>query len=233
MEPKIVSAEQWLAARLAHLEAEKAFDKQRDELSRARQALPWVRVEKDYSFSSADGEHSLSDLFGDASQLIVYHLMYHPSWEDGACPACSLLGANFDGLLPHLAARDVSFAAVSSATVEQIAAYRERLGWTFPWVSTDGNSFNADYEVGFTQQQLDAGVRYNYRDGVQFPSLDGPGASVFAKNEAGEVFHTYSTYARGLDKLIGVYHFLDMVPKGRDEDDLEFSMAWVRRHDEY
>ncbi|MGI9308247.1 MAG: DUF899 domain-containing protein [Gammaproteobacteria bacterium] len=231
--PDIVSREEWLQARLKHLEAEKAFDRQRDALSAARRDLPWVRVEEDYVFDSKSGPVKLADLFGDRSQLIIYHFMYHPSWEEGGCPACSLLGDHFDGIVKHLGQRDCSFAVVAKASVEQIEKYQQRLGWHFEWVSSGNNNFNRDYNVAFTAEEIQHGVRYNYRDGVKFPSEEGPGASVFTRNEAGEIFHSYSTYARGLDKLIGTYHFLDITPKGRDEDALPFSMAWVRRHDEY
>ena len=231
--PKIVTRSEWLTARLAHLEAEKALDRQRDELSKARRALPWVRIETDYVFEGAAGAVSLGDLFGQRQQLIVYHFMYHPSWEEGGCPSCSYLADHFDGMLAHLEQRDTSFVVVSRATIEQIENFKARMGWTFPWVSSVNNEFNRDFEVSFTVEELQNGVRYNYRDGVEFPSEEAPGASVFYRDEQGGIFHTYSTYARGLDHLIGTYHFLDLTPKGRDEDGLPYSMAWIRRHDEY
>ena len=230
---KIVSREEWLTARLAHLEAEKEFDRQRDALSSARRALPRVRVETDYVFDGVDGPLSFVELFGDRSQLIVYHFMYHPSWEAGGCPSCSYLADHFEGMVAHLAQRDASFVTVSKADIDQIESYKARMGWHFSWVSSAKNSFNRDYEVSFTPEELARGVRYNYRDDVEFPMEEAPGASVFYKDAQGDIFHTYSTYARGLDHLIGTYQWLDLTPKGRDEDELPFTMAWVRRHYEY
>ena len=174
----------------------------------------------------------LSGLFADCSQLIVYHFMLGASWEAG-CPSCSYLADHFDGMLAHLAHRDTAFVAVSSASIEEIEKYKKRMGWNFPWVSSASNEFNRDFEVSFTAEDLANGVRYNYRDNVEFPSEEAPGASVFVKNSQGEIFHTYSTYARGLDHLIGTYQWLDLTAKGRDEDELPFTMAWIRRHDEY
>lgn len=229
---KIVSREEWLAARLDLLEAEKALDRKRDKISRARRELPRVRIETDYEFDAPTGPVSFGDLFGDRQQLIVYHFMLGPSWEAG-CPSCSYLADHFDGMLTHLAQRDTSFTAVSRASIEEIGSYQARMGWRFPWVSSGRNSFNRDYEVSFSTEELENGVRYNYRDGVEFPSDEAPGVSVFIRDADGEVFHTYSTYARGLDHLIGTYNWLDLTAKGRDEDGLPFSMAWVRRHDEY
>ena len=229
---QIVSREEWLSRRLALLEEEKALDRERDRVSALRRSLPWQPVVTDYVFAGADGSVTLSDLFAGHSQLIVYHFMLGEGWEAG-CPSCSYLADHFDGMLAHLAARDTGFAAVSKAGIDSIEAYRRRMGWSFPWVSSSGNSFNRDYDVSFTPQELADGVRYNYRDNVKFPMEEAPGVSVFAKHDSGELFHTYSTYARGLDHLIGTYQFLDLTAKGRDEDDLPFSMAWIRRHDEY
>jgi predicted dithiol-disulfide oxidoreductase (DUF899 family) len=230
---KVVSRSEWLAARLAHLEAEKEFDRQRDELSRARRNLPRVKLETGYTFLSANGPMSLGELFRGRSQLIVYHFMYHPSWETGGCPSCSFLADHFDGMTVHLKQRDISLVVVSLADIQKIEDYRQRMGWSFLWVSSQGNSFNSDFDVSFSADDLPGGVRYNYRDGVEFPSEEAPGASVFQRDEEGNIFHTYSTYGRGLDRLIGTYHFIDMTPKGRDENDLPYSMAWIRRHDEY
>jgi predicted dithiol-disulfide oxidoreductase (DUF899 family) len=229
----IVGQDEWLAARLDLLKAEKALDRQRDELSKARRELPRVRVETEYVFEGVQGAVAFGELFGDRHQLIVYHFMYHPSWEVGGCPSCSYLADHFDGMLAHLAQRDTSFVAVSKAEIGQIESYKTRMGWTYPWVSSANNDFNRAYEVSFTPEELAGGVRYNYRDGVDFPAEEAPGASVFYRDDEGEIFHTYSTYARGLDHLIGTYHFLDLTPKGRDEDELPYSMAWIRRHDEY
>ena len=233
MEPhKIVSPDEWLAARKAHLANEKTFTKARDELSRQRRELPWVKVDKTYLFDGPNGKQTLADLFGGNSQLIVYHFMFGPGWEQG-CPSCSLLADHFDGSVIHLAQRDVSFLVVSRAPLAQIEAFKQRMGWHFKWVSSFGNDFNYDYHVSFTAEEKAKGdVLYNYTC-QEFPSEEAPGASVFYKNAAGEVFHTYSSYGRGLDIFIGAYNFLDVAPKGRDEDALAYSMAWVRHHDRY
>ena len=232
MDHQIVSQEEWLAARVAYLAKEKEFTKARDALSRARRALPWVKVEKRYDFDGPDGKESLPDLFDGRSQLIVYHFMFGPDWEQG-CPSCSLLADHFDGATVHLAQRDVSFVAVSRAPLARIDDFRDRMGWKFKWVSSHGSDFNADFHVSFTPDEMAQGaVYYNYHM-TEFPSDEAPGASVFFKDENGDVFHTYSTYARGLDMLIGAYNFLDLAPKGRDEDALPFAMAWVRHHDRY
>jgi predicted dithiol-disulfide oxidoreductase (DUF899 family) len=229
---KIVSQELWLAARKELLLAEKEFSRQRDALSAKRRELPWVQVEKNYVFDGPSGKVSLSDLFRDKSQLIVYHFMLGPGWEQG-CPSCSFLGDHFDGSLAHLNARDVAFSAVSRATMPEITAFKNRMGWHFPWVSSNQNDFNFDYHVSFSKEQRPKGkVQYNYSQ-REFPSEEAPGLSVFYKNAAGEIFHTYSTYARGLDILLGAYNFLDMTPKGRDEASLPHTMAWVRHHDRY
>jgi predicted dithiol-disulfide oxidoreductase (DUF899 family) len=233
MQPhRIVSQDEWLAARKAHLAEEKAFTRARDALSRQRRELPWVKVEKPYVFDGAGGKESLADLFGGKSQLIVYHFMLGPDWEQG-CPSCSLLADHFDGAAIHLAQRDVAFAVVSRAPLPQIEAFQRRMGWRFKWVSSFANDFNYDYHVSASPEEKATGkVEYNYAIG-EFPSEERPGASVFFKNTAGEVFHTYSTYGRGLDMLIGTYHFLDLAPKGRDEEGLAYGMAWVRHHDRY
>jgi predicted dithiol-disulfide oxidoreductase (DUF899 family) len=230
--PKIVSQAEWLAARKEHLSKEKEFTRLRDELSRQRRELPWERVEKQYAFDGPNGKEALADLFGGRSQLIVYHFMFGPGWEQG-CPSCSLLSDHIDGSGVHLNARDVALLAVSRAPLPQIEAFKKRMGWRFKWVSSFGNDFNRDYHVSFTKDEMANGkVYYNY--GMQeFPSEEAPGASVFYKNGAGEIFHTYSAFGRGLDMLIGAYNYLDLVPKGRDEDALASTMAWVRHHDRY
>jgi predicted dithiol-disulfide oxidoreductase (DUF899 family) len=234
MEPhKVVSHDEWIAARKAYLAEEKVFTRARDELSRKRRALPWERVETNYMFDTADEKQSLADLFGGKSQLVIYHFMLGPDWEAG-CPSCSFLADHFDGTVIHLAQRDLSFVVVSRAPLPQIEAFKLRMGWRFKWVSSFGSDFNHDYQVSMTPQEKAGGkVMYNYQIIESFPSEERPGASVFYKNAAGEIFHTYSTYGRGLDMLIGTYHFLDLVPKGRDEDELDWSMAWVRHHDRY
>jgi len=234
MEPhKVVSHDEWIAARKAYLTEEKAFTRARDELSRKRRALPWERVGKNYMFDTPDGKQSLADLFGGKGQLVIYHFMLGPDWEAG-CPSCSFLADHFDGAAIHLAQRDVSFVVVSRAPLPQIEAFKRRMGWRFKWVSSFGSDFNHDYQVSMTPQEKASGkVMYNYEIIESFPSEERPGTSVFYKNAAGQVFHTYSTYGRGLDMLIGAYHFLDLAPKGRDEDALQWSMAWVRHHDRY
>jgi predicted dithiol-disulfide oxidoreductase (DUF899 family) len=228
----VVSQSEWLAARRALLAKEKEVTRQRDELSRQRRALPWVKVDTNFVFEGPRGRIPLLDLFNGCSQLIIYHFMLGPGWPEG-CPSCSFLADHFDGALPHLAQRDVSFAAVSLATMAEISAFKKRMGWSFPWVSSNGNSFNRDFHVSFTAEEKAGGkVYYNYAL-TEFPSEEAPGLSVFTKNEAGEIFHTYSSYARGLDILVGAYNFLDFAPKGRDEDALPWTMAWVRHHDRY
>jgi predicted dithiol-disulfide oxidoreductase (DUF899 family) len=229
---KVVSPAEWLAARKQHLAREKEFTRLRDELSQQRRELPWEKVEKQHVFEGSNGRETLAGLFGKHSQLMVYHFMLGPGWKEG-CQSCSLLADHFDGPNVHLAHRDVSFVVVSSAPLAEIEAFKKRMGWRFKWVSSFGSDFNHDYHVSFTKDQIARGeVYYNY--GMQrFPVEEAPGASVFAKDETGQVFHTYSSYGRGLDMLMGVYHFLDLVPKGRDEDGLAFSMSWVRHHDRY
>jgi predicted dithiol-disulfide oxidoreductase (DUF899 family) len=228
---KVVSDAEWLAARKELLAKEKIFTKLRDELSRDRRELPWEGARKPYVFDGPNGKESLADLFAGRSQLLVYHFMMGPGWKEG-CPSCSLIGDHFDGLTTHLANRDVTLAVVSRATYPEIEAFKKRMGWKFKWVSSNGNDFNYDYHVSFTKDQQAKGeVYYNYQM-TQFPSEEAPGLSVFS-TDGRAIFHTYSTYGRGLDILLGVYNFLDMAPKGRDEDALAWPMAWVRHHDQY
>jgi predicted dithiol-disulfide oxidoreductase (DUF899 family) len=231
---KVVSPDEWVKARKAHLAKEKEFTRLRDELSQQRRELPWEKVEKQYVFDGPKGKQTLADLFGKRSQLIVYHFMFGPGWKEG-CPSCSYLADHFDGATIHLAHRDVAFAAISRATTAEIEAFKKRMGWGFPWVSSFGSDFNYDYHVSFTAEEKaknDGKVQYNY-ELTEFPSEEGPGASVFYKDKNGDIFHTYSSYARGLDILVGTYNFLDLAPKGRDEEGLAFSMSWVRHHDRY
>ncbi len=230
-EHEVVSPERWIERRRELLRKEKEFTRLRDELSQQRRELPWEKVEKKYVFSGANSQETLADLFGGKSQLIVYHFMFGPGWEQG-CPSCSYLADHFDGSLVHLANRDVSFVVISRAPIEQINAFKKRMGWKFRWVSSFENDFNFDYHVSFSKEQASGKVTYNYST-MEFPNDEMPGASVFYKNPAGEIFHTYSAFARGLDILVGTYNFLDLAPKGRDEDGLAFSMAWVRHHDRY
>jgi predicted dithiol-disulfide oxidoreductase (DUF899 family) len=229
---RIVSRDEWLAARQQHLRKEKEFTRLRDELSRQRRALPWVRVEKRYVFDAPDGQETLADLFDGRSQLIVVHFMFGPGWEEG-CKSCSFRADHLDGALVHLAHRDVTLVVVSRAPLPQIEAFKRRMGWRFKWVSSYGTDFNYDYHVSFTKDDMAQGeVYYNY-EMRPFGTEEAPGTSVFYKDESGAIFHTYSCYARGGDMLIGAYHYLDLVPMGRDEDALAFTMAWVRHHDRY
>jgi predicted dithiol-disulfide oxidoreductase (DUF899 family) len=229
---KVVSHDRWLAARKEFLTKEKEFTRLRDELSRQRRDLPWEKVEKSYTFEGPRGKQSFADLFDNRSQLIIYHFMFGPGWSEG-CKSCSYLSDHFDGMTIHLAHRDVTFAVVSRAPYAEIEAFKKRMGWRFHWVSSNGSDFNFDYHVSFTPEEKANGtIDYNYTR-MSYFSDEGPGASVFYKNPQGEIFHTYSSYARGLDILVGTYNFLDLAPKGRDEDNLTFSMSWVRHHDKY
>jgi predicted dithiol-disulfide oxidoreductase (DUF899 family) len=228
----IVSRDEWLEARKILLQEEKDFTGLRDQLSRKRRQLPWLKVDTDYVFEDLSGKLSLVDLFEDKSQLIIYHFMYGPNWEEG-CPSCSFWADNFNGIDIHLRHRDANLVVVSRAGLAQLQAYRRRMGWDFKWVSSLGNNFNHDYHVSFTAAEMEkAEMFYNFKIG-SFPADEAPGISVFYRSPEGEVFHTYSCYARGLDMLNGAYHYLDLLPKGRDEDDLDFTMAWLRRRDEY
>ncbi len=228
---RVVTREEWLAARLALLEREKEHDRRRDALSAARRELPWVKVEKAYGFDGPSGKVTLRDLFGASRQLIVYHFMFDPSWDAG-CKSCSYVVDNIQGGHVHLAARDTAYCAVSRAPLAKIEAFKARMGWTFPWVSSSETDFNFDYHVSFLEEERARGdIEYNFRKGT-FPVREAPGLSVFAR-EGDEVFHTYSTYARGLDILIGTYNYLDLTPLGRDEAALPHTMSWVRHHDRY
>jgi predicted dithiol-disulfide oxidoreductase (DUF899 family) len=228
----VVPQAEWVAARKELLRKEKEFSRLRDELSRQRRALPWERVEKKYVFDGPRGKETLGDLFAGRSQLIVYHFMFGLGWKEG-CPSCSFLADTFDGAVVHLAHRDVTFVAVSRATLPEIEAFKKRMGWQFKWVSSFGSDFNRNYHVSFSKNEMAEGkVYYNY-EMTRFGAEEGPGASVFYKNEAGEIFHTYSSYARGLDPMLSAYNWLDLTPKGRDEQGLAFTMAWVRHHDKY
>jgi len=225
----VASRDEWLKARKALLRNEKALTRMRDLISAERRALPWVKVEKNYLFDSPDGKKTLADLFGDNSQLIVHHFMFGPDWDAG-CPSCSLVADHAEGALVHLVNHDVSLVRVVRAPVETFDAYNKRMGWTVPWASSHGSSFNFDYHVSFTKEELANGpIEYNYQ-----MTNDGwdelPGLSVFFKNDAGEVFHTYSSYARSQEDIVATFMFLDLTPKGRNETE---AMDWVRRHDEY
>jgi len=226
----VVSKREWLEARVRLLKEEKEFTRQRDELSARRRALPWVRVEEAYEFQRGRGRASLADLFDGRSQLVVYHFMFPPEWENG-CKSCSFWADNFERVVVHLAHRDVTLVAVSRAPLEKLQSFAKRLGWTFEWVSSEGSSFNYDFGVSFTPEQVASGeIPYNFGKHRAYGG-EMPGISVFYQDGAGEIFHTYSTYARGLDMLNVAYHYLDIVPKGRDE--AAGNMSWLRLRDAY
>ena len=233
MQPEnIVSREEWLNARKELLAEEKTFTRQRDALSAKRRAMPWVKLEKDYRFQTSDGDASLSDLFCDHEQLIIYHFMLGPDWKEG-CPSCSLMADNYARIGIHLAHMDIAFATVANAPLANIDAYKKRMGWDFRWVSSLGTDFNSDFHVSFSPEEIAAGpVHYNYGDAT-YPSTEAPGISVFAKGDDGAVYHTYSTYARGLDMMLGVFNFIDLTPKGRFGEKENGIMYWVRRRDQY
>ncbi len=228
----VVSHADWVDARKALLAKEKEFTRLRDELSKRRRELPWEKVDKRYVFDAPDGKQTLSDLFDGRSQLIVYHFMYGPGWGEG-CQSCSFIADHFNPAIVHLNHRDVTLVAVSKAPLDELEAFRKRMRWAFKWVSSFENDFNRDYHVSFTENEVDSGkAYYNYKY-MKFPSTEAPGASVFYKDDNGDIFHTYSVYERGLDMFITAYHYLDIVPKGRDEENLSYTMEWLRLHDEY
>ena len=227
---KVVSHEQWLQARQALLLREKEFTREREALSQARRDLPWEKVSADYRFEGPDGSESLAELIGGRSQLIVYHFMFAPDWEAG-CKHCSFWADNFDPIIVHLNHRDVSLVAISRAPYARLAAYQRRMGWTFKWVSSGHNAFNFDYQVSFSPAEMaNEQVYYNYTT-QDAGMTDREGVSVFCRDESGQIFHTYSSFARGIDILNTAYHYLDLVPKGRDEHGR--NQFWVQRHDEY
>lgn len=228
---QIASPAQWLAARKKLLAREKELTHLRDAIAAERQALPWVRIEKNYSFDTPTGKKSLADLFDGRNQLAVYHFMFGPDWAEG-CPSCSMAADGFDAANIHLMQLDVTFTAISRAPLAKIEAFKKRMGWRFPWASSHNTTFNQDFRVSFTKEELPAGNIYNFGTSGH-PSEEAPGLSIFAKDTSGNVYHTYSSYGRGTEELLGAYFFLDRVPKGRDEDALPFSMAWVRHHDRY
>lgn len=229
---EIVSRDEWIEARKRLLAMEKEYTRLRDKLSEQRRQLPRVRVEKDYVFAGPNGQETLADLFAGKSQLIVYHFMYGPDWE-APCKSCSFWADNFNGIVAHLNQRDVAFAAVSRAPLAKLQAFAKRMGWCFKWVSSGNGDFNYDYQVSFMPEDIAKGVvTYNYAPRKTSMS-DLPGISVFFKDKDGIIYHTYSCYARGLDMLNTAYHYLDLVPKGRDETGLPYTMAWVRIRDEY
>ena len=229
--PRIVSRRDWLDQRKALLAKEKEFTRLGDRLAAEKRDLPWVKVEENYVFDAPEGKQTLAQLFGDKSQLLLYHFMFGPDWEQG-CPICSMVGDNLDSKVIHLAHRDVALVVVSRAPLGKIEDFKKRMGWKFKWLSSFTNDFNYDYGVSFTPEDMTKGKLYNYGTRA-FPSEEAPGISVFYKDNVSNVFHTYSSFGRGPEFLIGVYDFLDLVPKGRDEAGLPFTMDWVRHHDRY
>lgn len=232
----IVSRAAWLTARQALLVQEKELTRKRDELAAQRRKLPWVKIEKNYRFEGPQGRETLGDLFAGREQLIVYHFMFGPGWEEG-CKSCSFGMDHIDGMLLHLAARDTSFVAVSRASIAELQAFQNRMGWKFHWVSAKETDFNADFHVSYSREDMEAGrVNYNFQNfppGLM-PVEELPGISVFVRNASTqEIFHSYSAYARGCEDLLGTYRLLDLTPKGRDEDNLAHAMSWVRHHDRY
>jgi len=230
-ETPVVDRDAWVVARRDLMLGEKELTRQRDALSEQRRQLPRLEITADYVFAGPDGNLSLGELFDGRGQLLIYHFMLGPGWVDG-CPSCSFWADGYNGTEAHLANRDTTLVTVSSAPLDEIAAYKERMGWGFPWYSSAGSGFNRDFGVSFTEQIIDEGKNYNF--GTQtFGGSEAPGISVFGKDDAGGVFLTYQTFSRGLDMLNVAYHLLDLTPKGRDEDKLDFPMSWLRRHDEY
>lgn len=228
----VVSADRWLAERKALLAREKELMRLHDQVARERRALSWERVDKDYHFDTPDGRRKLADLFEGRRQLMVQHFMFGPGWEQG-CKSCSFMADHTDGMNVHLAQRDISFVAISRAPLAEIERFRQRMGWQFKWVSSHGSDFNHDFAVSFTPEESAKGeVYYNYHR-VNFPQQEAPGISVFYKSDEGDVFHTYSTFGRGVEVMMGTYHLIDLTPKGRDEDRLSYTMDWVRHHDRY
>lgn len=228
----VVSRDEWLAARKTLLKREKEFTRERDELNAQRRALPWVRVDKPYAFQTDAGRKTLAELFGDKSQMVVYHLMFAPDWEK-ACKSCSFWADNFNGIDAHLAARDIQFYAISRAPLPKLKAFAKRMGWTFPWASSNETDFNYDFAASFKPEEIESGAAvYNF-GALPNKNTDWPGINVFCKAESGSVFNTYSSYGRGIEMVNAAYQWMDLAPKGRDEDELKFTMEWVRLHDEY
>jgi predicted dithiol-disulfide oxidoreductase (DUF899 family) len=230
--PRIVSPDEWLAERKALLAREKELTHLNDRIAAERRALPWVRVDKNYLFDTPDGRRTLADLFDGRRQLVVQHFMFAPGWEQG-CPSCSFMADHNDGMAVHLAHRDTTLLAVSRAPIADIERFRQRMGWRFKWASSHGSDFNYDFGVSFTPEQVAQGrLHYNYGE-WPYSHEEWPGISVFFKNGAQEIFHTYSRYGRGVEVMMGAYSLLDLTPKGRDEREVEYKMEWVRHHDRY
>ncbi|MDM4769211.1 thioredoxin family protein [Solimonas sp. SE-A11] len=228
----VVPHDQWIAERRALLRREKELTRLRDQLAEQRRALPWRRIEQDYAFDTPAGRRSLADLFDGRRQLVVQHFMLGPGWQQG-CPSCSFMADHIEGARLHLQQRDITLTAISRAPLAEIERFRKRMGWQFPWASSQGSDFNYDFGVSFKPEERARGeVYYNYE--LQALSEEEvPGISVFYRDDAGQVFHTYSTYGRGVELMMGAYEFIDLTPRGRDEDGLSYPMAWVRHHDRY
>jgi len=233
MQPhRIVSREEWIEARKALMAREKEFTRARDRLSEERRALPWVRVDTSYVFDGPGGKRTLADLFGGRSQLVVQHFMFAPDWNEG-CKSCSFWADQFDHMIPHLAARDTTLVAVSRAALQKLDAFKARMGWTFDWFSSAASDFNHDYAVSFRPDEIRSGAKvYNFGTS-SFGGEEAPGISVFYRDQAGVIFHTYSCFARGLDMMNAAYHYLDLTPLGRHEEGLSYPMAWLRLRDQY
>ena len=234
MKHSVVSHDRWIAERKELLAREKELTRLQDQIARERRALPWVRIEKNYVFDTPEGRRTLADLFEGRRQLMVQHFMFGPGWEQG-CPSCSFMADHTDGMNVHLAHRDVTLVAISRAPLAELERFRQRMGWKFKWVSSNGTDFNYDFGVSFKPEERAKGngeVYYNY--GMRpFPAEEAPGISLFYKDDAGEIFHTYSTYGRGVEVMMGTYNLLDLAPKGRDEREVAYKMEWVRHHDRY
>ena len=232
MNHPVASREDWLARRRALLAREKELTRLHDRLAEERRALPWVRLTQDYVLDTEAGPRRLADLFDGRRQLLVQHFMFGPGWEQG-CKSCSFMADHLDGMAPHLAQRDIALLVVSRAPLQELLAFRRRMGWKFRWASSHGSPFNHDFHVSFTPaDRQDGKVFYNYQP-TAFPQEEAPGISVFARDDAGEVFHTYSTYGRGLEVMMGAYGLIDLTPQGRDEAGLDYTMQWLRHHDRY
>jgi predicted dithiol-disulfide oxidoreductase (DUF899 family) len=231
--PPVVSREEWLKARMKLLKKEKEHTKARDDLTHTRQNLPWVKVEKDYIFDGQDGKVYLCDLFDGKSQLVVYHFMFEKDWEEG-CKSCSFLADHYEPAITHLANRDVSMITVSKAPLEKLEAFKKRMNWNFKWLSSENSDFNRDFHVSFTEDEIKTGKgHYNFEESSTFLTKEAPGISVFVIDRDGQVYHTYSAYARGLENFLTAYHLLDIVPKGSDEEGLSYGMEWLRHKDRY
>jgi predicted dithiol-disulfide oxidoreductase (DUF899 family) len=228
----VVSRDEWVAERKMLLAREKELTRLRDQVARERRALPWVRIDKHYTFDTREGRRTLPELFDGRRQLLVQHFMFAPGWEQG-CPSCSYMADHIDGMNVHLEHRDLTLEAVSRAPLADIERFRQRMGWRFNWVSSHGSDFNHDFAVSFTPEELAKGdLYYNYGT-TPYAHEEAPGLSVFYKDDAGEVFHTYSTYGRGVEVMMGTYNMLDLTPRGRSERDVKHKMEWVRHHDRY